>query len=227
MDNESKPLIDPEVIPRRQLTLEDKKRISNVLEPLTARQRQFVWQFARTKKVTASLRAAGYGKTTCEQHTDIVSGNPRVTAALAVIEEVLAGVDFGNLDERRRIIAERYRATLGNFVEVSEDGQSIRLKPGVNLDHPALKGCKIRRKVSSNGDVEHEFAVDLHDQMDAIKEANRLEGSYPKDEGGLRGMTVILDIDIDAGDPGVQIEPRPISAAPIALPPGPEKGKAS
>lgn len=187
-----RPELPTDLLPSQRLTEAQKREIITALDRLTDREEKFVWEYLRCRCFAKAARAAGYSEAIALHHAERVVGKGVIRAALQLISEVIAGMQWSQLEERRALLTKQHRVTMGRFFEMKNG--SPELRQDVDLEEPGLKKLKVLKRVDKEGGETTETTVELHDPLGPVQELNKLDGAYPKkdDQGDTDSFTLII-----------------------------------
>lgn len=167
------------------------------MSKLTAKQAAFVREYVKDYNATQAAQRAGYSKRTARVVGAENLTKPAVKMALAAKAEKIGAKADLQAEEFLHATADMARQSMGDFLDVAEDGQvRIDLAKAHRLGKLHLIK-KVKQKVLMVGDPDdglpiQETEIELHDKRASLDMMLRHFGLYKNATGDLAG--VILDL---------------------------------
>jgi phage terminase small subunit len=148
-------------------------------KPLTDKQKAFVVEYLVDKNDAAAAERAGYAPKDSKQQAYKLLHDDRIRTAI----DQLLDVNAMRASEAIALLADWARGTIGQFLQVNENGQQvINLSTVKAKEHLHLiKSVKQKRFITrtDNGEFEEiTTEVSLHDAKDAVHKILLLHGRY-------------------------------------------------
>lgn len=153
---------------------------------LNQRQEKFCLAFIEHGNVTKAAIQAGYSRKTAGAVGSEVLRKPYIVARIAELRKKGEKKAVCSYQERMEILSGILRATPATVFDLSEDGQSVRIKPEA-LNNPAINYLRTEKVAIPGKDGQVEETVNitragLTDKIRAADIMNKMEGVY--DERG-------------------------------------------
>ncbi len=155
---------------------------------LSRKQRVFISEYLQCWNATEAARRAGYSNRTARAigAENLTKPNIKAEIDLALAEKQM------NADEALTILAEHARGDMGEFMDISSMGFSLKLvdENGIPKNTRLIKKIKqktttfLAKKESEEDREIHEIEIELHDPQNAIDKILRVAGRY-KDNSDL------------------------------------------
>ena len=147
------------------------------MPPLNNRQWEtFCVEYFGGKTKKKSAIAAGYSPKTAQQIASRLLRKVNILECLQVLQQAAASAKIASVRERKERLTEIIRARMADFVKVGADGARISIDPD-NANCAALQEVRSWSECNDNGTRKVVTIIKLHDQVKAIAELNKMEGT--------------------------------------------------
>lgn len=147
-------------------------------EKLTARQKKFCLEYAKSGNATQAMLASGYSASMAGKQSASLIVKPSVQAELQRLATKTEDKAICDIIERKRILSQIARAEFTDYAECSKDGAWVSAgKESPNRQ--AIKKFTSRTEYNKDGSAECvTTSIELADKAVAIDILNKMEGAY-------------------------------------------------